>query len=140
VETVLGAEVADRALHSGAVLAVEPVLLPAGHVAVELGQDLRVFGLEGWVVQQLRPGDRLRQDFDRVAVARPRQAVDAAEQRPGSRVPAPPHVVCQASEPFQLRGSRKGGARERWDMHRVFHLTSIISDGAPMFAGDEVPK
>ncbi len=71
VEAVLGAEVAYRALHRGAVFPVEPVLAAAGHVAVELGEHLGVLGHEGRVVEQLSPGDRLRQDFDRIPISRP---------------------------------------------------------------------
>ena len=98
VEAVLSAEVGDRALDRGAVFAVEPVLLAAGHVAIEIRQDLAAFGHECRVVEQIRPGDRLRQDLDRVAVAGERKAVDAAEKSTRPRVPAPPHVV---GEPAQ---------------------------------------
>ena len=51
VKAVLGAKVGDWTDQRGAVLAVEPVLAAAEHIAVELGQDLGVFGHEGRVVE-----------------------------------------------------------------------------------------
>ena len=107
VEAVLGAEVGDRAGERRAVLAVEPVLAAAGHVAVELGQDLGVLGHEGRVVEQLRPGDRLRQDLDGIAVARPRQAVDSAEERPGPGIPAHHMLYDRRRRPSSCGGSLK---------------------------------
>src|ERR1035437_6070057 len=124
VEAVLGAEVGDGAVQGGPVLAVEPVLAAPGHVAVEACQHLGVLGHEGRVVEQIRPGDRLRQDFHGVPVARPRQAVDAAEQRSSSRIPAPPHVVGQATQTLELRWQPEGRARERRNLYRVFHLSA----------------
>ena len=121
VEAVLGAEVGDGAAQRRAVLAVEPVLTAAGHVTVEGRQDLRVFGLERRVVEQLVPGDRLREDLDRIAVARPRESVDSAEEGPSPRVPAPPHVVGEAPQPLELRRQPERGAGEGGDLDREFH-------------------
>ena len=49
-------------------------------------------------VQSTAPG----QDGDGVAVARPAAGVDPAEQDPGPRVPAPPQVVGEAAQAFEL--------------------------------------
>ncbi len=102
VEAVLGAEVRDRALELVAVVAGEPVVRAVGHVGVELAQDLLVIGHECRVVEELVPGHGTGQDGDRVAVAGPCAGVDPAEHHPGRRVPRPPQVVGESTQPFEL--------------------------------------
>ena len=52
VEAIFGAEVGDRSGELGAVLAPEPVTGAIGHVLVEVGQDIVIFGQELLVVEQ----------------------------------------------------------------------------------------
>jgi hypothetical protein len=122
VKAIFGAEVGDGAIQRGAVLAVEPMLCAARHVAIELGQDLTVLGHEGGVVEQLRPGDRLRQDLDRVPVARPRDTVNTTEEGARPRVPAPPHVVGQTAQAFELRWKSKRGPGQGGNSKERVHL------------------
>ena len=102
VEAVLGAEVGDRPVELRAVAALEPVVRAVGHVRLELGEDVLVVGHERGVVEELAPVDGPGQHGDGVAVPRPAAGVDPGEQDPGLRVPAPPHVVGEAAQAFQL--------------------------------------
>ncbi len=115
VEAVFGAEVGDRPLQPGRVLALEPLVRPVGHVVVELGDDVRVVRHEPLIREELVPVNGARQDRDRVAVARPGRPVDSAPQRPGARVPRPVHVVGEAAKAFESGG--KGKARGRYRRH-----------------------
>ena len=111
VEAVLGAEVRDRALELVAVAAGEPVVRAVRHVGVELAQDLLVVGHERRVVEELVPGDRTRQDGDRVAVAGPGAGVDPAEQHAG-RAGATTTTGCRRVA-AALRASAAGGMTRR---------------------------
>ena len=124
VEAVFGAEVGDRALERLAVAALEPVAGAVGHVVVEVGQDVVVFGQEARVIEQARPIGRAADDGDRVPVARPRRAVDGAEQRAGSRVPGPVEVVGEASKTFEPGREREARSRLRGDADGVHEAAS----------------
>ena len=132
VEAVLGAEVGDRAVQVRGVALLEPVALAVRHVGVELAEDGLVFRHERRVVEELAPGDRPGQDGDRVAVAGPGAGVDAGEQGPGARMPAPPQVVrqpAQALEPW--RQVERGAGRDR-NGDEGFHEPEMI-DGIGQF-------
>ena len=124
VEAVFGAEVGDRALQRLAVAALEPVPGAIGHVVVEVGQDVVVFGQETRVIEEARPIGRAADDGDRVPVARPRRAVHGAEQRAGSRVPRPVEVVGEASKTFEPGREREARSRLRGDADGVHEAAS----------------
>ena len=117
VEAVLGAEVGDRAVQLVAVVALEPVVRRRWPCSwSKSAQDVVVLGQERRVVEQARPIGRAADDRDRVPVARPRRAVDRAEQGAGPRVPRPVEVVGeapQAFEPGREREARSRAARGR---------------------------
>ncbi len=126
VEAVLGAEVGDRPVEAVAVLAGEPVVRAVRHVGVEFRQQALVLGHERRGLEELGPVHRALQDRDRVAVPRPRTGIDAAEQRPGPRMPAPPEVVGEPAEAFELGRERERGARRDWDADEGLHERPMI--------------
>ena len=113
VEPVLGAEIGDRSGQLVGVPALEPVAGAVGHVAVELGEDIVVFGQELGVIEQARPLGRAADDRDRVPVAGPGRAVDRVEQPAGPRMPRPVKVVGEASKAFEPGRQGKRGRRDR---------------------------
>ena len=70
------------------------------------------------------------QDGDRVAVARPRLAIDPAPDRPRPRMPAPVEVVGEAAEAFELRREAERGRRNRGDLWRGVHVRAMIAFAA----------
>ena len=130
VEAVLGAEVGDRALERRRVLAMEPVVAAVGEVGVEVGDHRLVLDQEVLVVEQGPPVDRPLQDGHRVAVAGPGRRVDPVEQdlRPG--VPAPPQVVGQPAEPFELGRQSERRAGQRRNANEGIHPGRMIGERA----------
>ncbi len=127
VEAVLGAEVGDRPVEGGRVLAMEPVVRAVGHVAVEGPDDRLVLGHERRVVEDVGPADPALEERDRVAVASPGRAVEPAEQDPRSGMPAPPQVVGQPTQAFELGWDAEGDARQGGHAHEGLHRPSIIA-------------
>ncbi len=116
VEPVLGAEVGDRSGQLVGIPALEPVARAVGHVAVELGQHVVVFGEELRVIEQARPLGRAADDRDRVPIAGPGRAVDRVEQPARARMPRPVEVVgktSQALEPGRQGKASPPGSRGR---------------------------
>ena len=124
VEAVFGAEVGDRTLERLAVAALEPVAGAVGHVVVEVGQDVVVFGQEARVVEQARPVGRPADDRDRVPIARPRRSVDGAEQAARARMPRPVEVVGEASKAFEPGRERETRSRLRGDADGIHEAAS----------------
>ena len=119
VDAVLGAEIRDRTVELVAVPALEPVPRAVGHVAIELGQDVLVFGEELLVVEEAGPLRRTADDRDRVAIAVPGRPVDEAPQVAGPRIPCPAEVVGEAPEAFETGWQREAGRRDRRDSDGV---------------------
>ena len=119
VEPVLGAEIGDRSGQLVGIPALEPVARAVGHVAVELGQDVVVFGEELRVIEQARPLGRAADDRDRVPIAGPGRAVDRVEQPAGPRVPRPVEVVGKTSQAFEPGRQGKRRRRDRGDVDWV---------------------
>ena len=124
VEAVLRAEVGDRPAQPVGVLALEPVVGAVGHVRVELGQDVVVFGQELRVVEQPRPVDRAADDRDRAPIARPGGRIDPIEQAARARMPRPVEVVGKAPQPFEPRRQQEARRRDRRDADWIHRAAS----------------
>jgi hypothetical protein len=124
VETVFRAEVGDRAAQPVGVLALEPVVRAVGHVRIELGEDVVVFGEELRIVEQMRPVDGAADDRDRAAVTRPAGRVDAIEQAAGAWMPRPVEVVGEAPQPFEPRRQHEARRRDRRDADWIHRAAS----------------
>ena len=119
VQAVLRAEVGDRAGQVVGIALLEPVAGPVGHVVVEGGQDVVVFGQEGRIVEEAGPLGRPADDRHRVPIAVPGMAVDEAPQAPCPRVPGPVQVVRHAAQSFESRRQGKRRRRDGRDMYWV---------------------
>ena len=121
VKAVLGAEVGDRAVQRRLVLAMEPVVGPVGHVRVQLAHDRLVLGDEVGVLEHLCPADGPLEQWDGVAIASPRGAVEAAEHHACCRMPRPPQVVGKPTQAFELGWDPERDARQRRDVDQRLH-------------------
>src|SRR5207245_7514396 len=78
------------------------------------------------------------EDRNRVAIALPRDAVHAAEERLGPRMPRPPQVVGQASQAFELGWQPERDVLEGLDPDRL-HVAGIIPAGPRIRPGSSPP-
>src|SRR6185369_16551492 len=84
---------------------------------------------EARVVEEAGPVDRAGEDRDRVAMPRPRLAIDPAPDHPGPRMPRPIQVVGKGPESLELRRESERGARDRRDDDARRHAFRMIAAG-----------
>ena len=102
-----------------------------GHVGVELAEDVLVLGHERRVVEELRPVDGALAAAGwgcGTGPTRPASIRENSVARPGCQ--APPQVVGEAPEAFELGRQGEGGAGRDGNLDEGFHEREMI-DGIP---------